>query len=233
MSERKWFESLATFDLETTGVDTRSSRIVSASLVTIDANGSATASTSWLADPEIEIPHQATAVHGITTERARREGRNAREVVGEIIEAISSVLTQNMPLVVFNAPYDLSLLANEARRHGLEPILDPRPIVDPLVIDREFNKFRRGKRTLEVLTEIYNVSLGEAHVAAEDAIAAARLAQAFASQIRDLRELSAEELHEKQISWSKEQSASFAEYMRRTKNPNFNEEAGWPIRLSP
>ena len=112
---------LAVFDLETTGVDVRTARIVTAYLGVLDASGEVVSSRSWMADPGIEIPEGAAAVHGITTERARADGRPAAVVVAEVLAELRSVLERGLPLVVYNAPYDLTLLAHEAVRHGLEP----------------------------------------------------------------------------------------------------------------
>ena len=42
------------------------------------------AARDWLADPGVPIPDGAAAIHGITTARARADGRPAREVVAEV-----------------------------------------------------------------------------------------------------------------------------------------------------
>ncbi|HEU4849297.1 MAG TPA: hypothetical protein VFS93_02700, partial [Terrimesophilobacter sp.] len=63
--EQRWYGTLGVFDLETTGIDVRTSRIVSANVSVIDAAGAVIERTDWLADPGIEIPPQASAVHGI------------------------------------------------------------------------------------------------------------------------------------------------------------------------
>jgi len=78
---------LAVFDLETTGVDVRTARIVTAYLGVLDASGEVVSSRSWMADPGIEIPEGAAAGHGITTERARADGRPAAVVVAEVLAA--------------------------------------------------------------------------------------------------------------------------------------------------
>ena len=57
----------------------------------IDGSGACVERWDWLADPGVEIPLQASAVHGITTERARAEGRPAAEVVAEIVAALSGL----------------------------------------------------------------------------------------------------------------------------------------------
>ncbi len=227
---RHWYDTLGVFDLETTGIDVATSRVVSANVSVLGADGSVLERTDWLADPGIEIPPQASAVHGITTERARRDGRPAAEVIAGIVTAIRSVLARGLALTVYNAPYDLSLLRHEALRHGVEPLEDPAPIIDPLVIDRAVDRYRKGKRTLEVSAVLYGVSLMDAHDAGADAIAAGRVAQAIAARYPDELGVPALEMHRKQVTWSAEQSASFAEYMRRTHNPDFVETAGWPQR---
>jgi DNA polymerase III subunit epsilon len=176
---RRWYDELAVFDLETTGVDVESCRIVSAHVGILDAAGTPVEQWDWLADPGVEIPDGAAAVHGITTERARAEGRPAAEVVGEIVATLDAILFSGMPLVVYNAPYDLTLLHREARRHGVLPVHDPSPVIDPLVIDKALDKYRRGKRTLTVASEVYGVELTDAHTAGADAVAAGRVAQAI------------------------------------------------------
>lgn len=225
-----WYEKLGVFDLETTGIDVATSRIVSANVSVIGPDGQPIERTDWLADPGVDIPLQASTVHGITTERARRHGRPAAEVVAEIVQAIRTVFDRGLALVVYNAPYDLSLLRHESIRHGVAPLQDPSPIIDPLVIDKAVDRYRKGKRTLEAAALVYGVELLDAHDAGADAIAAGRVAQALAAREPGTLDVPAGELHRLQVKWSAEQSASFAEYMRRTHKPDFVETAGWPLR---
>jgi DNA polymerase-3 subunit epsilon len=230
---RRWYEELAVFDLETTGVDVESCRIVSAHVGILDAAGTPQEQWDWLADPGVEIPDGAAAVHGITTERARADGRPAGEVVGEIVATLDAILFSGMPLVVYNAPYDLTLLHREARRHDVLPVHDPSPVIDPLVIDKALDKYRRGKRTLTVASEFYGVELTDAHTAGADAVAAGRVAQAIARAYEGTLAVDAHELHELQIGWSATQAASFEEYMRRTVDPEFTAVGDWPMRPLP
>lgn len=222
-------DRLGVFDLETTGINVDTDRIVSAYVGVIDSSGEIKG-IDWLADPGIEIPPQASAVHGITTEVARAQGRPAGEVVAEIVEVLRALLAQGVPVTIYNAPYDLTLLAREAARHGVDPLEAPYPIIDPLVIDKAVDRFRKGKRTLESAAEVYGVELLDAHDATADAVAAGRVAQAilakFADQLGD--DLTA--LHARQVEWSSEQATSFQEYMRRTKDPSFEASGGWPVR---
>lgn len=226
-----WDTRLAVFDLETTGVDTDTSRIVSACIAILEPDGSLHEQFSWLADPGIEIPEGASAVHGITTERAREDGRTAETVVGEITATLRTLLALGIPLVVYNAPYDLSLLDRECRRHRVEPLGSPAPVIDPLVIDKAVDRFRKGKRTLVAAAERYGVRLDDAHDAAADAIAAGRVAQAIAREFPDEVDVSFADLHGRQQIWYAEQAASFQQYIREVKgDESYVAESAWPLR---
>jgi len=224
-----WHESLAAFDLETTGIDVRSAKIVTACLVRVDAEGRVIARRDWLVDPGEPIPERATAVHGITTARAQAEGMPARLAVPEIVDAVREVLAAGTGLVVYNAPYDLSLLAAEVKRHGAQPLASVAPIVDPIVLDKQVDRFRKGKRTLELTAAHYGVPLDGAHDAGADAIAAAHVAQAIGRRYADALPVSAMELHEAQLGWAAAQQADFAAYMRRQVDPNWvSDRDEWP-----
>jgi DNA polymerase-3 subunit epsilon len=224
-----WSGRLAVFDLETTGIDVETSRVVTANVSVIDHNGVLESRLDWLANPGIEIPEQATAVHGVTTEKAVTEGQSAHLVVTEIVEALQALLDAGVPVVVYNAPYDLTLLDREARRNGIVPLSITGPIVDPLVIDKAVDRYREGKRTLEVSAVFYGVELLDAHDAGADAIAAGRVAQAIAERHADELSVSAAELHELQVGWFREQAESFQEYMRRVRDPEFTAKTAWPL----
>lgn len=228
-----WLTRVAVFDLETTGVDVESDRVVTAHVGVLDAHGWEIAARSWLADPGIAIPDGATAVHGITTEYARDNGRSAREVVAEVTAALRSLLEQGVPVVAYNASYDFSLLAHEAIRHGIEPLVDPAPVIDPFVIDKAYDRYRRGKRTLEVVAEHYAVPLDDAHEASADAVAAGRVAQALARQFSLPPTLT--ELHTRQIGWARSQAASLTEYFVRVGrlDPEQTLDGTWPVRTGP
>jgi DNA polymerase-3 subunit epsilon len=225
-----WAEALGVFDLETTGVDTSTARIVTAHVGLLDEAGQVVERKDWIVDPGVEIPEGAAAVHGISTARARRFGRPPGEVVPEIIAAIRSLLDRGFPLVVYNAPYDLTLLAHEAHRAGCPPLHLPAPIVDPLVLDKAVDRYRRGKRTLTAAAAEYGVPLTDAHDAGADAIAAGRLAQAIGR--RHAAELAgtAATLHDRQVEWCREQAARFEEYMQRTHDAAFTTSGAWPCR---
>lgn len=222
-----WSKKLAVFDLETTGLDLRESRIVTACVAVIDANGNPTATTEWLVNPGVEIPEAAAAVHGISTAKAQAEGSEPAQSILEMVQLLSE-LSNDMPLVAFNAPFDFTILQSEARRYGIEP-LEPKPVVDPLVLDRAMVKFRSGKRTLAILCADYGVELIDAHNSTADAVAAGRLAQRQAAKF-DALNTTIEELHQSQVVWSDEQSKDFEAWFKKQNRPDYQAELGWPIK---
>ncbi|MCU1477979.1 MAG: polymerase subunit epsilon [Subtercola sp.] len=224
-----WAHRLAVFDLETTGIDVETSRIVTANVSIIDHLGDTRSRFDWIANPGIPIPPQASAVHGVSTERAVAEGRAAADVVAEIVDALTAALDEGLSIVIYNAPYDLTLLDREARRYGITPLREPIPVVDPLVIDKALDRYRKGKRTLEAAALHYEVELLDAHDAGADAIAAGRVAQALALTFEAELDITQAQLHHSQVVWAREQADSFQDYMRRTKDPTFTARAGWPV----
>ena len=70
MTKMPWFERpLCAFDTETTGPKPKQDRLVTACVARID--GAAVQLHNYIADPGIEIPAEATEVHGVTTEYDR------------------------------------------------------------------------------------------------------------------------------------------------------------------
>ena len=63
----EWANVIAVFDTETTGIAPETTRIVSAHVSVLNPSGEVEDPTNWLIDCGIDIPEQATAVHGITT----------------------------------------------------------------------------------------------------------------------------------------------------------------------
>ncbi|UTX54524.1 exonuclease domain-containing protein [Leucobacter aridicollis] len=224
-----WAAQLAVFDTETTGVETDTSRIVSATLAILGENGEISERYDWLLNPGVEIPDSAVRVHGITTDVARSSGIDAGVGIAQITERIAQFIERGLPLVVYNAPYDLSLLAAEQRRYGV-PGAVVSPVLDPLIIDKQLDRFRKGKRTLVAVAEHYGVELGNAHDAGEDAIASGKVMQQLARKYATTLPDDLEALHAAQATWARAQAENFQEYMRRVRDPNFVADGAWPVR---
>jgi DNA polymerase-3 subunit epsilon len=219
---------IAVFDLETTGLDHKTSRIVTACAALLNPDGTMNGpDVEWLANPGIPIPPEATAVHGITDEIAESQGEKLEKVVSSIIETLGSYFAKGIPVVAYNAPYDFTILRQHAEDFGIEWPREPSPILDPLVLDKKLVQFRKGKRRLEIVAGYYDVKLEDAHNATADAVAAGHIAQAMAARFPAELDMPLAELHANQIVWSKEQDESFAKFMRGI-NPDFTPTFGWP-----
>ena len=60
------------FDLETTGVNITTDRIVEISILKVYPNGKEESKT-WLVNPEMPIPKEVTEIHGITNEKVANQ----------------------------------------------------------------------------------------------------------------------------------------------------------------
>src|SRR5690625_274716 len=146
------------FDLETTGPDPTSARIVTACVAMFtpspspssapDAYPAPHAVRTWLLDPGILIPDGASAVHGISTAQARGSGMDYRTGYTEIRAALQEAWDAGAVVVAFNACFDLTMVDAEGARLGFTP-LAPALVADPYVIDREMDRYRRGQRNLD------------------------------------------------------------------------------------
>lgn len=239
MVDRPWHDGrLAAFDLETTSAEPTEARIVTAAIA-LCGGGQETETFTWLVDPGVEIEEGAAAVHGITTEHAREHGQDADQAIAQIATALIDAIEQGLPIVIFNARFDMTVMDRELRRrgyvaNGADRLPDAR-IIDPLVIDKWLHRYRKGSRKLDAQAEHYGAQLDGAHDASFDAICAARVAWCIGKRGRvirrvrnggdvlELQQLEAEwervrhdpgALHAAEQVWAREERARFAEYKR-------------------
>lgn len=207
---------LAPFDTETTGTSVENDRILTAFIGVMDrSTKSLTEKHDWLIDVGQEIPAGATAIHGITTEKMVAEGRkDVGMAVFEIAQRIDILDRQAIPFVIFNAPFDLTLTDRELRRHmGIKNFRAPHVVIDPMVLDKAIDPFRKGKRTLTVTAAHYGVPVLEnAHDAEADCIMAGQLAIEILKHPK-LVNLSLEQIHEKSIAAKVGQQTGFRRYL--------------------
>lgn len=246
-----WDERMLAFDLETTAPDPQDARIVSAALAVV-GGGLATETFAVLCNPGIEIPAEATEVHGITNERVQAEGHPPREVLAAVLALLEA--HEGLPLIVFNARYDLTVLTREIERHGIRTDWQVKYTVDPFVCDKWLDRYRKGSRKLVDACKHYGAKLDGAHDAAFDAIAAARLAYVIGKRGQVIRRVrNAQEGREKamlvrewegvrgnlelltlaQRRWALAERDRFAAYKREQGEEDEAEqiesEIGWPV----
>ena len=102
------------FDLETTGVNIGTDRIVEIAILKVFPNGNKERKT-WLVNPEVEIPKEASDIHGITNEQV------VTEPTFKALAPQISELIEGCDLAGFNSNrFDIPLLAEELMRAGID-----------------------------------------------------------------------------------------------------------------
>jgi DNA polymerase-3 subunit epsilon len=132
------------FDLETTGVNIGTDRIVEISILKVFPNGNKESKT-WLVNPEMEIPENSSDIHGITNEQV------ANEPTFKTLAPQVSELIAGCDLAGFNSNrFDIPLLAEELMRAGVDFNMNDRKAIDVQVI---FHK--KEQRTLGAGYQFY------------------------------------------------------------------------------
>jgi DNA polymerase III subunit epsilon len=224
------------FDLETTGVDVQTDVPVSFALVDM-RDGEVISSRYSLVDPGREIPPGASEVHGISTERAQAEGIPLDVAIEEIASALADASARSVPVVGFNLAYDLTMIDACCRRLdgcGLVERGWSGPVLDPIVMDKHLDRYRKGGRTLGVLCEAFGVTNEAAHDARGDAIAAALLLRAYAERFDEIGGTELDELYRSQMTWHRTWAGGFSDYLLRNGRSGLgDEEFEWPIHRPP
>jgi DNA polymerase-3 subunit epsilon len=230
---------LLAFDTESSGRDPHHAFIVSAACAQITPDEGAAQHLYLLQPPPgAVIPDEAAAVHGISTDHAVEHGTPRRDTLDKIAEHITGWLAAGRPLVAMNAAYDCTLLETELHRENL-PTVTQRlgrpisPVIDPYLLDKQVDKWRKGGRQLEQLCEHYQVRIDGAHDAGHDALAAARVAWRIGQRHPELARLSLPELHANQVHWAKEQMDGLRAYFDRNGIEHDGCDGHWPIRQQP
>ena len=158
----------ASFDLETTGTDTDTDRIIEVGIVVFE-NGEVVERYQQLVDPERELPDVIVDVTGIKP--ADLEGQ---PVFAEVVDKVMDLLRGTL-LVAYNHEFDTAVLTSELARVGrseeLPPCMDPFPFVYEHF--REPGLTRNAKLT--TISQHLGIPLGAAHRADHDAEATGRV----------------------------------------------------------
>ena len=152
---------LVFFDLETTGINIVKDRIVEISYVKVFPNGKEEVKTRRI-NPEMPIPAESTAIHGITDEDVK-DCPTFKEIAKSLAAQI-----EGCDLAGFNSNrFDIPLLVEEFLRAGVDLDLNKRKFVDVQTI---FHKMEQ--RTLAAAYKFYcDKSLENAHSAEADTYA--------------------------------------------------------------
>ncbi len=219
------------FDLETTGRDQSTARIVTAAVVN---PSDLAASRTWLVNPGIPIPPESTAVHGITDDDVRLDGQDPTSACSAIADELRRHWESGGFVVAYNAQYDFTVLVHELRRHGC-PDLIIGPVLDPLVLWRGVEKYRKGKKRLADAVERFGVPQNTRE---HDALADAVATLAVMRQLADHEGLiavdawSAAEIMALQRAWHRQWAEDFAAWFSQQGKDASGVDPEWPVGRS-
>lgn len=164
------------FDLETTGVDTSRDRIVEISMVKVDVDGSKQVKTRRI-NPEMHIPEEASAVHGIYDEDVANE-----PTFKQIAKSLAKFI-EGCDFGGFNSNrFDLPVLVEEFMRAEVDVDFTRRRYVD---VQNIFHK--KEQRTLVAAYKFYcDKDLVGAHSAEADTLATYEVLEAQIARYDDI-----------------------------------------------
>ena len=165
------------FDLETTGIDLSRDRIVEISLVKISPNGDQELKTRRI-NPEMPIPPEATAIHGITDDDVKDCPR-----FKEIAKSLAQYI-EGCDLGGYNSnKFDIPMLVEEFLRADVDVDLKKRKFID---VQNIFHKMEQ--RTLIAAYKFYcGKDLENAHSAEADIMATYEVLQAQLDRYPELQ----------------------------------------------
>lgn len=230
-----WFESnvFLVFDLETTGVDVAGDRPVSYALMAM-ASGSCVLESYSIVDPGVDVPGEAAAIHGISTEMARTFGMDLEHALGAITDALLRATREGWYVVGMNVGFDLTIVdarCREAYGVGLAELGFAAPVLDALVLDRHYDRFRSGKRTLERLAEVYGVQAGNYHDALEDCRVTYRVLEAIVNRYPEITGIEKTKVTETLGAYHRDWLESYRQWATQ-RGREVKEFDGWPISVS-
>lgn len=217
MADERWHKGeLLGFDLETTGLDRFADVPVSLALVT-RRSGVVVDRRVHLVDPGRDIPEAVTLIHGITSDQARRQGLPLEHAIEVVVDALLDASSRGVAVAGVNLAFDLTIVDVQSRRLWGSGLVDQGwtgPVLDALVLDRQFDGPRRGRRTLSDLCLEYDVTLVAPHDASADAEAALDVALAMGRRFPELATRSVRDLHRAQVGWHQEWMTRYEAWRR-------------------
>jgi len=165
------------FDLETTGVNIATDRIVEISILKVQIKGTEETRT-YRVNPEMPIPKQSSAIHGITDEDVR-DAPTFKAIARELARFM-----EGCDIGGYNSiKFDIPLLAEEFMRAEVDFDMTKRKLVD---VQNIFHKMER--RTLEAAYKFYcDKDLKDAHSAEADTKATYEVLMAQLERYPDLK----------------------------------------------
>lgn len=161
--------SFAVVDLETTGVDPSTDRIVQMAAIIIDGSGKIIDSFDTIVKPQCpeQYVHGAEHIHGITADQVN-DGMPLRDALEKLF-----TLSDGKFFTAHNAQFDIGFLHAESQRVGMTKQIDQ--FIDTLRLARQIDTERTRKHSLDALCTHYGIERERSHEARADATATAEL----------------------------------------------------------
>jgi len=102
------------FDLETTGLDKWNDEVIEIGGIRVNRDNDVHDTFQTLVRPARQIPRFITRLNGISQEMVERDGMPSQLAIREFANFI-----QDLPLVSFNAEFDMAFLQKLASQHGI------------------------------------------------------------------------------------------------------------------
>lgn len=203
--DRWWDRPIVVLDTETTSADPLEARILQISCQAVYPDGRVSGSSyTAIVNGGYEIPDDVVAIHGITPARCAAEGVKLVDALYEVVRRLDR-WHKVAAIAIYNATFDWPLLWEEMGRTELvwtDP-LGASMLVDPLVIEREFNGISKGhySNKLTDVAKRYGIAADGAHDAARDAVMTAGILHKQIAAYEPLRQTTIQELQAKQREW--------------------------------
>jgi len=167
---------LIVFDLETTGINTATDRIVQISMIKISPDGQEN-KYNYFVNPGMPIPAEATAIHGITDEMVKD-----KPLFPEIASEIANIIN-GCDLAGYNSNrFDVPLLAEELLRAEVDIDFSKIKLVD---VQNIF--YKKEPRTLIAAYHFYcQKDLENAHSSDADTLATYEVLKAQLERYEDI-----------------------------------------------
>lgn len=166
---------LISLDLETTGLQTKTDRIVQIGVIDPydDTN-----CLDMLVNPGIPIPPKSIDIHGISDERV-----SDKQGFSHVFPRLRDTITDRV-VIGYNIGFDLAILAAETDRHGIGWDIPPALCVRQMATIALGRDAIMMMGTLETLAQHFDIPLAHRHTAIGDAIMTGKLFQALLNELK-------------------------------------------------
>jgi DNA polymerase-3 subunit epsilon len=181
-----------------------------------------------IVDPGVPITN--SDIHGITDLAVAANGTPEVEAISELVWFLRAMDSVGVPVVAYNAAFDMSFARAVARRHQESWDLQGLHVIDPFVIDKHLDKWRKGSRQQAATARHYRVDVDatQLHSAMYDADLAVRIARVIGSKYPEIR-MATDDFDRLQQGWAIEQQRGLQKYFNDSGKTNPD---GSPIEVS-